>query len=432
MTDPYPHLGFDPAPGSTVVVALLEERLRTAAGKLSEADQLVRRLRDSTSWQGDAAVAFREELDGVLPRNLGDAHTSLRKAAAQLRRWGTSLGDFQTTAARLDGEARAARQRLADAHHNWQLAKDNPDLGLAHMTFTDMDVLADAQGRLDVATGELHRAVSAVESAQADLEAILRRARDLAQEHEATARDHARAIREATDGLAPEEPSWFTKALEWLKDNLTDVLGLTAAVLGLLALLVTGPVGAALLLCAATTSVAAMTSRISDPKVRAALRDGFTKGEFDSDFWAAAVGLLGDSLGSVPVIGAVARGVNGAVRAANALGKSLGLSEALASAGSKAWLAATRIHRSANPVTTLLVKGSANPAAAAKNLDATVAGAGVATAGYGAAKNLWDPIKHPAVEDTGTTVDAARAVPFDSAGHGNTVLKTLKVLLHAR
>ena len=429
MSTTYPHLGFNPAPGSVETVKAMEARLRTAAGKLSEAHKLVERLRASDSWEGDAAVAFREELDGALPTNLKNANTSLLKAAAALKQWGDSLHGYQETASRLDGEAKDAKKRLNEAKQQESTARSNPDLKLANQTFTDEAALADAQARLDRATNAVNEAVKAVNRAQGDLNDIIRRARDLEQEHTATAKDNAKVIRDAADKLAPEEPHWFTKAMDWLSDNLTDVLGACAAIAGLLAIIATGPLGVGLMLAAAALSAATLVSRLSDPKVRASLKDGFTKGEFDSDFWSNAVGVVGDVIGAVPGVGAVARGVNGAVRSASASTEALTLGEKLASASSKTWLAAERISDASNPLTTWLVKGASNPDRAGKIVDLTVAGAGATTATYGVTKNIWEGLKHPAAENTATVADGVRAGTFDAAGNGSIALKAVKVIL---
>jgi hypothetical protein len=109
------------------------------------------------------------------------------------------------------------------------------------------------------------------------------------------------------------------------------------------------PVGPILLLVAAAASAATLISRLSNPVVRASLKDGFTKGEFDADFWSNAVGVVGDTLGMVPGVGAVARGVNGAAWSASAGAEALTLGEKLSSAGGKTWLAAQRIRAAKNP-----------------------------------------------------------------------------------
>ncbi|MEU2621818.1 hypothetical protein ABZ642_27365 [Streptomyces sp. NPDC007157] len=161
---------------------------------------------------------------------------------------------------------------------------------------------------------------TAVETAQSELDKIIGRAEKLAEEHEDKAQYRAGRIRDATQRLAPHEPGRLEEFGDWFTENLPDILSFTAGVIGLVALFVaTGGVAAAvLLLTAAALSATALTMRLSDSEVLASLKDGFTKGEFDSDFWGNVVSLDGDVLGAIPGVGAVGLGARGAVNALRA------------------------------------------------------------------------------------------------------------------
>ncbi|MFI5552800.1 hypothetical protein [Streptomyces sp. NPDC051738] len=429
--NPYTHLGFNPVPGNVSVVSDLTAKLQKSAQTLADAHTMIEKLRSGSSWEGDAAVAFREQLDGALPKNLQNAHTSITKATTALSDWQKALDGYQDRARTLDGQAQTAKGKIETAEGTEKTAAANPDLKLAGKTFTDDAELKNAQARLDKATEELNNAREAVNNAKTAYNDVIKKARELEENHATDARGKARILRESTDKLAPEEPNWFEKAMDWVGDNLTDILGAIAAIAGLAALFFAVPVGPILLLVAAAASAATLISRLSNPVVRASLKDGFTKGEFDSDFWNNAVGVVGDTLGMVPGIGAAARGINGAARSASAGAEALTLGQKLSSAGGKTWLAAQRIHAADNPLTTWLVKGAANPATAAKIVDVSVSGAGALTGTYGVAKNLWDEIKNPAAENAATGADGVRAGSFDGAGHGATALKTLKILFGA-
>lgn len=81
----FPHLGWNPAPGSPPEIAALRTKLTTSATSLGTAWRLVDQLlSDSTTWRGEAATAFHEALSDDLPRHLKNAHTSLTKAAGRL------------------------------------------------------------------------------------------------------------------------------------------------------------------------------------------------------------------------------------------------------------------------------------------------------------------------------------------------------------
>ncbi|MFD8815423.1 hypothetical protein ACFV23_28995, partial [Streptomyces sp. NPDC059627] len=286
---PYPHLGFDPAPGSTDLVREIHRKLSDCAKEMEKAHSKVTKLMNGSYWEGDAAVAFREQLDGgPLPLNLKNGAHSVDKAARHLDLWVTELEDFQRRAKRLDGEAKDAREALqrAQGHADEAKAHDGADSASA-----------------------LHKASNKVTVAQGDLDDVLKRARSLAGEHEETARERARHISDATHKLAPHEPNAWDKFTDWLGDNLPDILSACAAVLGVIALLgLTAVAPWMLFLAAGLLSGMAFGLRVSDPEVLASLEDGFTKGELDVDFWGNLLGVAGDFLGMLPGLGVVAKG----------------------------------------------------------------------------------------------------------------------------
>ncbi|WP_159038211.1 hypothetical protein [Streptomyces sp. WM6386] len=55
----YPHLGFNPTPGTTDTVRNLHKKLSTCAKTLEDTHELVTKLMEGSYWKGDAAVAFR-------------------------------------------------------------------------------------------------------------------------------------------------------------------------------------------------------------------------------------------------------------------------------------------------------------------------------------------------------------------------------------
>ena len=202
----YPNLGFNPVPGSTDTVSGLYKKLAGCAKVLEDTRDLVTKLMDGSYWKGDAAVAFREQLDeGPLPLNLKNAARSLRKAAKQLNLWEGELDDFQRRAKRLDEEAKDARAVVDTAKGKATTAGDDPALDKKKGAGHD-----DAQKALTSAN-------TAVDEAEADLEKILGRARKLAEEHESQAQYRAGKIRDATKKLAPHEPGWFDSAVDWLQ-----------------------------------------------------------------------------------------------------------------------------------------------------------------------------------------------------------------------
>ncbi|MFJ8647653.1 putative T7SS-secreted protein [Streptomyces sp. NPDC093546] len=301
MTDAaFPHLGWDPAPGSPAEIAALRSKLTSSATALGTAHRLVQQLLgESSYWKGEAADAFREALDGELPRYLGNAHRSLTKAASRLGTWHDSLVSYQATARRYETQAvlHAKSLRSAESTH------------------------AATTSRADASPSDLHAATTALTEAREALQHVRRLARELEETHRAEAARVAKCLDEATDRLAPEEPGVLSRAIDWISEDLGDVLSDVSAVMGFAGLVLGAafpPLGLGLMIVATGASMGALGLHLSDDKVRASLRDGFTKGEFDADFWDNAVTLTGDTLGSIPGVAALAEGTK-ALRASTSL-----------------------------------------------------------------------------------------------------------------
>jgi hypothetical protein len=402
----YPHLGFNPVPGSTETVQALHKKLANCAKVLEETHELVTKLMDGSYWKGDAAVAFREQLNGgPLPLNLKNAARSVRKAAKQLDRWERELDDFQRRAKRLDNDAKDAQAAVDAAKGRASKAEDDPGL--------------DKKGaRSDDAQKELTRANTAVDEAQAELDRILGRARSLSEEHEQKAKYRAGKIRDATEKLAPQEPGFFESALDWVTQNLPDILSWTAAVVGIIALLVLsgGTAAGVLLLVAAALSAGAVASRLTmKPEVWESLKDGFTKGELDADFWSNMVGLTADGLGALPGIGAVTKGAPAVMRGVGEAGEVLTVGQRLAAAGGKTLTAARELSELKNPLTDWVVLKAPRLATAVRGMEAAAPWAGLATSTYGLSANTFDSLKNDTAANVGTAVDGAFLGPIDVA-----------------
>lgn len=395
-----PHLGFNPTPGDTGTVNDLFKKLSSCAKVLEETHGLVTKLMDGSYWKGDAAVAFREQLEGgPLPLNLKNAAHSIRKAARHLSSWEGELEEFQRRARKLEQEAKDAQTAVDAAKGHAATAKNNPDL--------------HAKGsERDKAQKSLTHANTAVTEAQAELDKIIGRAKKLAEEHEEKARYRAGKIRDATKKLAPHEPGWLDEFADWFTENLPDILSFTAGVIGLVALFVaTGGVAAAvLLLTAAALSATALTMRLSDSEVWASLKDGFTKGEFDSDFWGNFVSVTGDALGMFPGVAAVRMGVRGTVNALRAGEDVVTLGKVVTTFGSETMSQAKAIAGLGNPALSLVVRGARDAARTGEIVEITSASVGVATAGYGLVSSAVDALDNDGVKDSSTGIDGVRSI----------------------
>ncbi|WND35431.1 hypothetical protein RI578_14505 [Streptomyces sp. BB1-1-1] len=405
----YPHLGFNPVPGDTETVRGLRKKLSGCAKVLQETHDLVTKLLDGSYWKGDAAVAFREQLDGgPLPLNLKNAAHSVRKAARQLDRWEGELDDFQRRAKKLEEDAKEAQAAVDRAQGRANKAGDDPDLkkdGADH----------------DAAQKALTRANADLDDAQAELKKIIGKAKRLAEEHEEKAGYRAGKIRDATKKLVPHEPGWFDEVLDWLGDNLPDILSFTAGLIGVVALLLAGPLGwslaatAALMLTASGISGTALALRLTDPEVRASLLDGITKGELDADFWSNAVSLGADAAGALPGVAAVSKGSFEATRALRRSSQVLDFWQKAGTYGSKVIDEAGAISNLENSMIARAVRGFSDPGRAAKAIAGTSGLTGVGTGGFGLYNKAVDAEDDGIKDGTVAGIDGSRLI-LDSGG----------------
>ncbi|MFJ9703976.1 hypothetical protein [Streptomyces sp. NPDC101234] len=420
--DPYPHLGFDPAPGDMDLVRDIHRKLSDCAVEMEKAHSKVTRLMNGSYWEGDAAVAFREQLrGGPLPLNLKNGAHSVDKAAKQLDLWGAELEEFQRRAKKLDGEAKAARDALQRAQGHADKVKETsgrPGTGHVH----------------DDGGSALGKANSRVETAQGELDGVLKRARSLAGEHEDTARRRARHISDATHKLAPHEPNAWDMFTDWVGDNLPDILSACAAVLGVIALLgLTAVAPWMLFLAAGLLSGMAFGLRVSDPEVLASLEDGLTKGELDIDFWCNLLGVAGDFLGMLPGLGAVAKGSYIGLRSLGESGELLSLAAEgveVLTTGQKLARLGTNAGTSLKTVGTSIRSEAAAAGGAASLLahsrvfggrlapivekidkPATILGAG--TAVYGVTSSCADTLDNDAAKTVSNLLDGPRTLGID-------------------
>ncbi|MFD8223730.1 hypothetical protein ACFV16_06095 [Streptomyces massasporeus] len=412
----YPHLGFNPAPGNTETVGELHKKLSNCAKVLEESHGLVTKLMDGSYWKGDAAIAFREELDGgTLPLNLKNAAHSIRKAVRQLDRWEGELDDLQRRAQRLEKEAKDAQEILDTAKGRATKAENDPEL--------------DKKGaRQDDAQKTLSHANTAVEVAQAELDKIIGRAKKLAEEHEQQARYRAGKICDATTKLAPHEPGAWDKFTDWVGDNLPDILSGIAAVLGVIALFATGPLAVPLLLLGAgLLSGTALALRLQDDEVWASLSDGIKNGELDLDFWSNAISVAGDALGIVPGLGAVTKGLMKAPEALSAAARTadgaLTFGQKAATVGASIREEAVAISEAPSVLERARVFG-ANTGQVLPKVEAGSTWLGAGTAAYGITGSLYDTLDSDGAKAVTGTLDGVRTSVIDGAATAG-VLKYL-------
>ncbi|MEU7188797.1 putative T7SS-secreted protein [Streptomyces sp. NPDC039022] len=308
--NPYVHLGWNPVPGVPSEVTALQQKVTRAAAALRTCHHQIQQLiGESSYWQGEAAKAFREALDGELPTYIKNAARSLEKASTQLKVWDGDLTSNRDLARKYDDEAgeRKATADRAAAHRS--KAAEHPDLKLAGQQFPSQAEADAAEQRLRAAERNLNEATTALNNANSSYNDVISKAERLETTHADQAETVAKELDGATDKLAPKEPGWLSKAVNAIWDGIKAVgaflyehAGTIGAIAGLLALFPT-PLTPLFAGIAVVASAASMTKNLSDPEFRAALAG--EKGGWDT--FAAYASLAGDTVGTIPGVGALGR-----------------------------------------------------------------------------------------------------------------------------
>ncbi|MFF4601152.1 putative T7SS-secreted protein [Streptomyces sp. NPDC001339] len=316
MSNDYPSLGFDPAPGKLTSVDDLTRKIGHAAGGLESAHRTLMDItKGGKTWQGEAANAFTQNV-GDLPRSLSDSVDALKQASTQLGGWRSKLADYQHKARQYEADAKAAKTHIQQqeaaqdrATHAYNQAAADPAFRLAGQTFTDQTALNNAQSKLDAAQSRLKTAGHELDAvgkrldhAKDELDGIIKRAKELLEHHQSDARTIADKLRKANKN-APDTSllemlgdalqrvghsikEWCVKHADLLK-QIGDILSTVSAALGVLSLLTMWcpPLSGALALAGGVTSLGAMATH------------GMAKlGGAD----VSAATLIGDGLGVLP------------------------------------------------------------------------------------------------------------------------------------
>ncbi|MFC4494154.1 putative T7SS-secreted protein [Streptomyces ovatisporus] len=308
--NPYPNLGWNPVPGIPTEVHSLKTKVDKAAKALrSSYQQIERLLGESSHWEGDAADAFRDELDGDLPKYMKNAAASLEKAAAQLTKWDGDLTSNRELAKKYDDEAKEAKAAQGTAKTQQDEAGKDPDLKLGGKEYPSQAEADAATARLRAAEGRLKSASASLEKANKAYESVISKAKELEKEHEREANTVADALDEAEDDLAPKEPGWLSKTLSAIGDGLKaagkfllDHAGTIGAIAGLLALFPTplAPVFAGI---AVVASAANMAKNLASED----FRDSLTGKYGGMEAFSAWASMGGDALGMIPGAGALGK-----------------------------------------------------------------------------------------------------------------------------
>ena len=385
--NPYPHLGWNPVPGIPSEVNALRQKVASAATALRSCHtQLDKLISESSYWQGDAAKAFRDAIDGELPTYIKNAARSLEKAAAQLGIWDGDLTSNRDLAQKYDAAAAEKKSAVASAKERHAQAEKHPDLRLAGQEFPTQEEADAATARLRAAERSLNEATIALNKANGEYDDIIAKAEVLEHTHTDNAETVAKSLDDATDKLAPQEPGWLSKAVDAIWDGikatgdfLLEHAGTIGAIAGLLAL-IPGPWSPALLAVSVLCSAVQLGNDIGD----GALQD-LAHWPPNMDTLGAATSIGGDVLGMLPGVGVAARAASGTIKGAAAAART---GEALSAADKAAQFGQNLVK-----VTSRVANSGA---AGASGMERGLAGLGAGTTLYS------DFVDHGVIGEDGT------------------------------
>ncbi|MFD5629509.1 RHS repeat-associated core domain-containing protein [Streptomyces sp. NPDC127072] len=273
-------LDRDPTPGDPERVRSLARNLQDFADDVGDALRLIKGMADEEAvlqWAGKSAKAFQDQFSGV-PKQLKKLKTSYDMAGGALAAYWPKLERAQALADRALADGRAAQSDLSSAKSRLASAdswvttagkeadkyKDDPTGSKSAQKPDEAKVRAatrDAQHAKSAQTS----ARSDVNSAQDALDAAKKMAADARKMREDAAGEAKRKIDEASDA-GIRNRKWWEEVGDWFSDNwdtIVTVCKVVVAVVGIIALVIGGPILGAIVLIAALVVLADTLNKYS-------------------------------------------------------------------------------------------------------------------------------------------------------------------------
>ncbi|WP_052869428.1 DUF6531 domain-containing protein [Streptomyces niger] len=269
----------DPTPGDPERVRKLARELHEFAEDVGTA---LRQITDMASedavlkWSGRSAKKFKEEFDGV-PGNLRKLRTSYDMAGDAIAAYWPKLERAQSLADRALKKGREARADLTAAQGRLDSANDWVKTATARTDAYDKAKGPEApdESKVRAATRNAQQANSArsdaqgsVDSAQSALDAAKAMAAEAKELREEAARECKNKLDEASDA-GIQNRHWWEEATHFVIDNwdaIVSVCKVVVTVVGIVAMIIGGPILAAIVVVAALVVLADTLMKYKDGK----------------------------------------------------------------------------------------------------------------------------------------------------------------------
>ncbi|MFJ4894870.1 DUF6531 domain-containing protein [Streptomyces sp. NPDC088788] len=267
-------LDRDPTPGDPDRVRHLSKNLHDFADDVGDALRLIKGMAGEDAvlaWAGKSAKAFQDEFAGV-PKQLKKLKKSYEMAGDALAAYWPKLERAQALADKALAKGRdaqsdlsSAKSRLSSADSWVTRANKEADKYKDDPTGSKGSAEKPDEAKVRAATRDAQHAKSAHDSAQSDvttasnaLDAAKKMAADARTMREEAARDAKSKIDEASDA-GIHNRKWWEEVGDWFSDNwdtIVAVCKVVVAVVGVIAMIIGGPILGAIVLIAALVVLA--------------------------------------------------------------------------------------------------------------------------------------------------------------------------------
>ncbi|WBB59502.1 DUF6531 domain-containing protein [Streptomyces sp. WMMC500] len=247
-------LDDDPTPGDPERVKQLARELHDFADDVADALRQIKGMAGEDAllrWAGKTAKAFQDEFEEV-PKNLKKLQRSYDLAGDALAAYWPKLERAQSLADKALAKGREAQSDLTAANGRLDSANSWVDRATAKTEEYDekegkekpdeSEVRAATRNATDAKSAQ-SSAQSAVDNAEAGLEAAKKMAADAKKMREDAASEAKDKLEDASDA-GIQNRKWWEKAVDWVKDNwdtIVNVCKVIVAVLGIVVLIIGGP-----------------------------------------------------------------------------------------------------------------------------------------------------------------------------------------------